>query len=564
MKKYQISIRISFFFILSALMIYLFYFSIPRELRMLNELRTIRTPAETPMQYLYILSSFLAVTIMFVWVSARSFWFRFLFIVFLFAPSAMIWYIAFKYNQCFSDIFALTVIATTRNDAFGFINLQLFLFWGIFIAFFLGLALLLPRFKINFKNFSKRKIILANILFFIIFIASVKVNVYPLRSYYIAIRKLYMAKIDLLEFIPRMRILEKTEEPYFLEKPLPKDSLLLFHIGESARGDHASINGYERNTMPKMLVEQKKGNLFSFKNAISFATLTRTSVVGMLTPSSIKDPVIRSSSFIPFLQRNGIKLSSFFSSVDPYTTTTRLDATMNVYAATISDHYTSLDLAHSLLPTIKTFFNSHKDSENRFILYQGEGSHIPYKTYDKEKFSVFTPVNFKANADYTTTNAYDNTIVCLDDFVYEIINMAHDKNFVYIYSSDHGDLVGDGGYWGRGSSIEDVSLYNKCMRNILFFIWVSDKFKQEEPTKFNSLKNNAARLNVISHDHLYHTVLGFYGIKNNHYDRNLDLFSPHAKPFAGPMPEKTDQSDIDILKFAKDAKDGDTVDQKDL
>jgi glucan phosphoethanolaminetransferase (alkaline phosphatase superfamily) len=121
--------------------------------------------------------------------------------------------------------------------------------------------------------------------------------------------------------------------------------------------------------------------------------------------------------------------------------------------------------------------------------------------------------------------------------MHEIIGMMRAKNSVYIYASDHGDLMGDEGYWGRKGALITPNT-NKALRNILFFIWVSDRFKKENPDKFAALRNNAANLSSVSHDHLYHTVLGLYNIKNGYYDKSLDLFSASAKPFAGPMPEE--------------------------
>ncbi|MCL2025579.1 MAG: sulfatase-like hydrolase/transferase, partial [Leptospirales bacterium] len=174
------------------------------------------------------------------------------------------------------------------------------------------------------------------------------------------------------------------------------------------------------------------------------------------------------------------------------------------------------------------------NSGNIFALYQGEGSHQPYNLYDTEKFTVFAPVNFNLKKDQSTINAYDNTIVYTDYFWGEIMDALRGNNAAYIYASDHGTPLGERGLYGRTGH---DNLNHREFRDIFCFIWVSDGFKKENPAKYAALKANS-KMSVISHDYIYHTALGFYGIMNAHYNAEFDLFSQEAKPFAGPLPEE--------------------------
>jgi glucan phosphoethanolaminetransferase (alkaline phosphatase superfamily) len=468
-------------------------------------------------------------TLLFVYFSARGFLFRYLFLVVLFLPSAITAYLGFKYNVPLSNDFTTDVLMTNRQEVSAFISYQPVLFLGIFFLFTLALAILFGKFKIDLKFSSKKAEFAANILFFVILIVCFRVN-YPTRIYDIAIRRFYSSAMYLSNFLPKVEKLENMNEPSYLDKPLPPGGLLFFHIGESVRADHAPMNGYERNTMPMLMKEFKNGNLFSFPNTISFYKSTRFSILGMITPATIADPVIRSSTFIPHLKKNGVEMAAFFSKSDDFKKKPRY------FALGINNYYNSFELAHSVLPQVKTFLSAGKSDKSRFALYQGEGSHVPYNSYDTGKFSIFMPVNFQSNADSTTTNAYDNTIACTDDFIGNIIENMRGQNAVYIYASDHGEIFGDDGYWGRYAKVTPKT--NKALRTVLFFIWVSDRFKRENPDKFQALKSNAKNLTVVSHDYLYHTILGFYNIRNKSYSSELDLFSKDAKPFAGPMPEE--------------------------
>ena len=525
--------KFSLFFAITCVVVYIFYFTVPPELRMLRNI------LNKPLQFVFLFETVAILMLFFVWLSARRFSLRYIILILLFIPSVMLNWMAFKYNVFFSDVFAADAIMATRNDTLGFITYQLFLYWIVFFVLMLLLSIGLGKLKTEIFNFNDVRIRrAAHITFFILFLFSWLANCYPTRTYYTAIRKFYMAKTDIGDFLPKLRNLESKDEPSVLEKPLPKESFVLLHIGESLRGDHTPMNGYTRNTTPFMMQEVKKGNLFVFKKAISFSSGTRASVVGILTPTLIADPVVRKQSFLPILTKHGVKLTSFFSSVDPYKTSNTHDATINVYVSQITDYYTTLQHAHNLIPKIEKYFETLERGENRFALYQGEGSHMPFKSYDQKKFSVFMPVNFDSDANETSTNAYDNTIVCTDDFINQFIDKIREMNSVYIFTSDHGEVVGEGGFWSRSTLENTTPEMNAALRNVLTFIWVSNTFKSENPQKYAALRENVTKLAVVSHDHIYHTVLGFYNIKNDVYNNKLDLFTKNAKPFTGPMPEE--------------------------
>ncbi|MCL2025578.1 MAG: sulfatase-like hydrolase/transferase [Leptospirales bacterium] len=428
---------------------------------------------------------------------------------------------------------AADILMTGRQEAASFFTGQAVLSLVFFMAIMLLLAAALKNIRVNIFDFKRiRTRSIANTFFFVLLIFGHIFHWYPQRTYYKIYEHFKQAQNSFLgEYKTKMIQLENTEEASSLSAPLPQESVLFLHIGESVRGDHAPMNGYYRNTMPRMMKELKRGNLFSFKRCISFSTSTKFSIPGILLPATIADPVMRSSSFIPFLKKHGVKTSSFYSQT-VLGAIARADIGKIIFLQHIMEVFSSPLFAHSIIPDIREFIVS--NPSNIFILYIGEGSHVPYNTYDIEKFTVFEPVNFRLNKNQSTINAYDNSIVCTDDFCGEILDSLRERNAVYIYVSDHGAPLGENGIYGRGG--ED-KMSGREFRDVLCFIWASDEFKKKNPVKFAALKANAA-LPIISHDNIYHTVLGFYGIKNARYDAELDLFTREAKPFAGPLPEE--------------------------
>ncbi len=49
---------------------------------------------------------------------------------------------------------------------------------------------------------------------------------------------------------------------------------------------------------------------------------------------------------------------------------------------------------------------------------------------------------------------------------------------------------------------------------------------------------NQEKLKPISHDYVYHSILGAYGITNKYYDSKLDFFSSECGSFTGKRPSE--------------------------
>ena len=517
----QTVLNILFLLIIASAITYLFYFSFPENLRIgYNADKQFSFPKKTIIFCINVLFLF----VLFIKLSKWRLLPRFIFLFLLFLPSGMLCFLALRYNAAFTRDFAFDILMTPWQEAFAFISVYFLISCALFLLFFLILTAAIGKFKIHVLDIKSKKIKCSmNILLLLVFIFGFKVYAYPQYTYYMAGVFFHRAYTNTLYFVKNYELIKKNNEPFVLSKPLPQNSTFFFHIGESVRADHVPMNGYKRNTTPVMFREFKKGNLFCFSRAISFWPQTSDSFVAMSTTASISEPVIKDSGFLPYLKRTGIKSSAVFSG--------GAHKVLAIKLLTFSleeQHFTN-KRAHTALPQIEQLINS---QGNNFIMYQGEGSHEPYETYDKELFSVYMPVNFTNNADETTINAYDNTIVCLDDFVKHIIDMLKDKNAVYLYASDHGEALGEDGKWNRQAFLYKT---HDVVRNILFFIWVSDKFKMENAAKFAALRR-AGKFPCISHDYVYHTILGFYNIKNKFYNEKLDLFSEKSEPFTDNLP----------------------------
>ncbi len=314
--------------------------------------------------------------------------------------------------------------------------------------------------------------------------------------------------------------------------------IVFLHIGESVRTDHASFNGYERETMPCVRKEFDAGNVISFPKCVSFSTSTRLSVLGILTPATVLDPVIRQGSFIPYLNTNGIQTLGFYSSMPKgggYYDSSLMKITRKLHERIFMEGYS--DTLHEVVAERISGLNG-----DAFVMYYGEGAHVPGTCYNHNKYSVFLPDSTKMEEDIRRVNSYDNCLVATDAFIGNAIEALKDKNAVYIYVADHGEMLGEDDYWSRNADC----YRRKELRHVLCFIWASKRFQAENAELWKQLKENHERLNIISHDVFYHTILSLFGIQNDFYDKSCDLFSAEAKPFPTEMPEATE---FGMLRF---------------
>ncbi|MCD8298522.1 MAG: sulfatase-like hydrolase/transferase [Opitutae bacterium] len=308
--------------------------------------------------------------------------------------------------------------------------------------------------------------------------------------------------------------------------------IVVLHIGESSRADHAPFNGYARDTMPHMFREYKAGNLISFPKCVSFSVDTVLSTRGVMSPSTVLDNAFRYPTFIPALDRSGVATCGFFSS---YEINTGGKVGISLICKALQQRISTGEFAATLLPKVKETIaaQSKNPQQKQFYFYYGEGSHTPRTAYDFDRHSVFTPTAKYICKDERTVNNYDNTFIAVDEFCGGFIDELRDKNAVYIFVGDHGDGLGEEGLWGR--------IYRrKESRHVLFFIWASDKFKSENPELWATLAKNRERLGVVSHDYVYNSVLHLFGIKTPYYDKRADLFSDDAVPFPTEMPDAED------------------------
>lgn len=450
---------------------------------------------------------------------------RSLLVITLLSPSAISTYIGIVYKIQFSVTFIADIVESGigYNETSNFFTIDVLytifitLLAFVFIAFITGI-------KLSANSFYKSKLSLKICLAFTILpicFTHILDSIYPTKKIYLPISYYNKYKKQHKPFLEKIYAQEQKKGVYKQIAKPSNDLHVFLHVGESVRADHLPINGYTRSTTPFLTNEMQNGNVINFGPAISYSVSTRQSIVGILTSTRINETDIKPT-FYNALNYFNIPTNVFYSSMVNHIN--YQDVSLVAVQKQCKNKVFSQYPSFSLLPEILKTHNQNDVNNGIFSMYYGEGSHLPYTSYDHAKYEIFKPISNSFSKDERCINNYDNTIISTDAFMKEVFDILRDKNAVYIFTSDHGDGLGDEETWGRGDNAMNI----KCCRYVPFIIWVSEKFKKENIEKYNTLVNNSHRLKRISHDHIYHTIIGAYNIETEEYDSNLDLFSPKA------------------------------------
>ncbi len=121
-------------------------------------------------------------------------------------------------------------------------------------------------------------------------------------------------------------------------------------------------------------------------------------------------------------------------------------------------------------------------------------------------------------------NAYDNTIAYTDHVLAELIRKLDARapavSSAVLYASDHGESLGEKNLYLHGMP---YNLAPDTQKRVPFIFWASKAFATETALNLSCLDRRKA--DAISHDNLFHSVLGLLDIATEQYQKKLDLFA---------------------------------------
>ncbi|WP_346839325.1 phosphoethanolamine--lipid A transferase [Microbulbifer sp. SAOS-129_SWC] len=305
-----------------------------------------------------------------------------------------------------------------------------------------------------------------------------------------------------------------------------KRRLVVLVVGETAREDHFSLNGYDRDTNPELAKRQA----VSFDNVWSCGTATAISVPCMFSvldrDSYGEQQAKNTDNVLDILQRAGVNVAWLDNNSDskgvalrvPYTSYRKSD--VNPACDTECRDV-------GMLAGVKQFVADHPKGDIVLVLHQ-MGSHGPEyaKRYPKafEHFSPSCQSNLLENCSAEEiNNAYDNSIRYTDYFLGQVIDylQSESDNFspAMLYLSDHGESLGENGIYLHGFP---YALAPDEQKHVPMVFWFGEG---GYPRVQQKLTDSDFVHRKFSQDNLFHTLLGLMGVNTSVYQPELDMFA---------------------------------------
>lgn len=284
-------------------------------------------------------------------------------------------------------------------------------------------------------------------------------------------------------------------------------------IGESARPQNWQLNGYYRETNPRLALRE---NLFVFTDLITTAPLIMDAVVSMLSLSSVDlwNDVMSTPSIISIIKKSGIQTE--WLSVQPIDSWSGITS----YVAAEADYQAFFDspkddiLLHEFRKRLPNYI---KNNQPVFIVLHTWGSHYRYTTR--------YPENFNKWQDESIIDAYDNSILYTDHILDQLIStLEEQKNTpsTVFYVSDHGENLND----NRSGIIGHPFGTDYDLRTTGFF-WASESFIESRKHDLLAISENRKKQASLSN--ISHSILDLMKIETEGALKEKSFFSSEYK-----------------------------------
>lgn len=316
-------------------------------------------------------------------------------------------------------------------------------------------------------------------------------------------------------------------EPRRTIKPI-RPTLFVVVVGETTRSANWQLAGYKRQTNPLLSAR----SLVNLPFVAACGTSTDVSVPCMMSRIGRSDyqreRILKEEALPGLLQRAGLNVlwidnQSGCKGVCAGVPSRGPKETIKKQS-TACRHGECLDGV--FVEEVKTELESLAEGEARVLFLHMMGSHGPaYHQRSPEDEKQWLP-ECKANdlgscSKEELTNAYDNSVRYTDRVLAEIIDALEAADQVdtgMIFVSDHGESLGEKGLYLHGAPYWMAPDEQLTVPGV---IWISDGFARDYAVDRMALA--AAVDKKVTHEHLYHTVLGLLRIDSSTKRDAFDL-----------------------------------------
>ncbi|RYF22275.1 MAG: phosphoethanolamine--lipid A transferase [Comamonadaceae bacterium] len=306
-------------------------------------------------------------------------------------------------------------------------------------------------------------------------------------------------------------------------------------LGETARSDHFSLNGYERATNPEL----SRQGVVSWSDVHSCGTSTLASVPCMFSPLGKRGYEARKNEYenlLDVVHAAGMGVlwidnqSGCKGVCERVAHVSASDGLPQQARAALCPDGECRDEAmlQGLDRRLQALPAEQRQRGVLLVLHQ-MGSHGPaYSKRSSQPSKHFLPecrTEVLADCSHSELmNAYDNSIVETDAFLSHTIDWLKAQSVDYdtgmLYLSDHGESLGEYGLFLHGMP---YALAPDVQKHVPMVGWWSLGLLQRAQLSSNCLRADADA--PLTHDNLYHTVLGMLDVRSPTYQVALDAFA---------------------------------------
>ena len=309
---------------------------------------------------------------------------------------------------------------------------------------------------------------------------------------------------------------------------LPK--LMVLVVGETARAENFSLNGYSKNTNPKL----SQQDILNFSRVSSCGTATAVSVPCMFSGMPRKEYEERLAShregLLDIAQRAGYQVTWIDNNSGCKGTCDRVNQFKipePLQQKWCKDKECFDDI---LIDSFKAYLATIPQDDNRprLIVLHQMGSHGPaYYKRVPAQFKVFKPTcdtnAIQGCSRDALLNSYDNTLLYTDyvlDSLIETLKNTTKYQTALWYLSDHGESTGESGMYLHGAP---YAIAPTQQTHIPMLMWFSTVWQHQAKQQIKCLAQQGRK--ELSQDNLFPTMLSLLDVKSKVIDPNNDMLA---------------------------------------
>lgn len=293
--------------------------------------------------------------------------------------------------------------------------------------------------------------------------------------------------------------------------------IIVLVIGESHSKFHSSTYDYPLPTNPLLNQLKDNGELHVYNNAITPYNATHAALklifpTNEFASSPLFPCIFKKAGYNTHIYENQYMLGKSMNFLTDKSLSDLMFTTRNDFNYVLDE---------ALVDSIQL-----SKGPALYILHL-QGQHYTYKNRYSNSYAKFTSANYDTNR-WTESQReiiahYDNATLYNDYILNSIINKFRDQNSCVVYFSDHGEEIYEvRDYMGHGDYNGDKVALNHQIQ-IPFYIWVSDKFKTQNPNIYDKI---ITRYNTpITSKNISHLLMGLAEIKCSSYNPKKDFLN---------------------------------------